>query len=317
LRFAYLQHTEEITGTYKILLKWWVYTTYTPIFSPVIFPLYTAALVSLTAVHAFKIYRRYCENVQGITSAVQSSLSKATIARTHSSDLTAMARQHESQMLTVLATARRDKINATKVRVTDFFDIRARAWSSISTVKKPIERIVEGTKEVVDSTKTVDETEKPEDVDGLAQYLVEQAKLAQENAEKVDEELEVAQTAVTLAQKAIEDDEKARKAAKEEFNSASTALKNLQRSLTRVEAELLTISGHVEDTKGLAEKAVIIATEGDMEKADKAKVSAADAAESAEKGKTTLAERAKEVRSVLVGFLQSVEIPDTQTFGTV
>lgn len=302
LRFGYLQYTDDLTRTYTILLKWWVYTTYTPLFYPIIFAAYTAVLICITVRNAFEIQQSYNKRLQEITHQVNGAVSEATVAKGHSSDLTNVAHQYEVQMLTVLATARRDALRAKKVRVTDFFDTRARAWSAVDTVKNPIEKIIERTNNLVDATMAYDETEKPDD--NVSKYLVDQANIALREAKAVDSKVDDARTAISLGRDAIEKDGIARTEANAEFVKSSTALTTLNAALAKVETGLLNISGHLEEAKRQAEKAVVTATEGEMDTADKAAEDAKKAAESATVEKTSLSSRMKEVRSALSDLLR-------------
>jgi len=304
LRFGYLQYTEDLTRTYTILLKWWVYTAYSPSFYPIIFTFYTIGLVCVTVHHSFKIYRSYRDRVQRITDQAAEAVSTATAAKAHGSDLADVARQYETQMLSVLAVARRDALHAAKVRVTDFFDTRARAWAAVDAIKKPIENVIDAASNVLDAAMAVDETDKPDDA--IGKYLVDQANVALKAAKNADSELADAQKAVSLSKYAIGDDEKARTAAGDDFRSAAAVVTALKPKLADVEKVLFKISEHVEKTKWLADKAVVTATEGEMNMAEAAARSAKEAAVMAAMEKNNLSLKLVEVRSELSGFLQKV-----------
>ncbi|KAF4956137.1 hypothetical protein FSARC_11667 [Fusarium sarcochroum] len=306
LRFCYLEHAQ----TYWLVINWWSLTAILPFFSPTLLPIFGFGLVSIsvgTWVHIYFVYR---EKVRTITESVAEAVARAKAAAEAARDYGVTARRYEEQMVNAAAAARRDAVLANTVRITDFFDCAARAWSALGEATAPAEDAIIKARRVIDAAIACEEAEKPDDKkkaenERLARYLRQSAESAHDRARETIALLRAAQASVRASENATRQDAVARRNAEYTAENASNAAKAVSETvagLQEPEREAAWASGAASRR---AEEAIAMATNGEMAEAQKSVEAAQAASMAAEESAKTVREGMDTAQRGLQGWLQS------------
>ncbi|KAK7432306.1 hypothetical protein QQZ08_001253 [Neonectria magnoliae] len=307
LRFCYLEHSQ----TYWLLLNWWALTVNFVFFSPTLLPFLGFGLVGVSLGTWVYIYSAYQEQLHTISGQVSQDSSRAKVSAAAARDYGTAARQYEEQMLSAAAAARRDAVLINTVRITDFFDCAARAWSSLGEVTGPAEDVIINTRRLVDAAIACEEAEKPDDKKGdnqterLARHLRQSAESAHDRAREAVALLRAAQANVRGSENATRQDAVARHNAEYSAEHAASVTKGLSEKLSGLpDAELAAAQGAEEVTR-LAEQARATAVNGEMESARELVEAAKSAADGVETSTQTVREGLDAVQKELQEWLQS------------
>ncbi|KAJ4264265.1 hypothetical protein NW762_005460 [Fusarium torreyae] len=306
LRFCYLEHAQ----TYWLVLNWWSLTAILPFFSPTLLPIFGIGLVSISVGTWVHVYFAYREKVRAITQSVGESVARAQAAAEASRDYGVIARRYEEQMANSAAAARRDAVLSNTVRITDFFDCAARAWSALGEATAPAEDAIIKARRVIDAATACEEAEKPDDKkkaenERLARYLRQSAESAHDRARETVALLRAAQASVRTSENATRQDAVARRNAEYTAENASNAAKAVSETVAGLqdpEREAAWASGAASRR---AEEAIAMATNGEMAEAQKCAEAARTASLAAEESAKTVREGMDAAQRGLQGWLQS------------
>ncbi|KAF4458486.1 hypothetical protein FALBO_14779 [Fusarium albosuccineum] len=308
LRFCYLEHAQ----TYWLLLNWWSLTAIFIFFSPTLLPFFGFGLVGVSIGTWIYIYYAYQEQLRTISDQVSQETSRAKVAATATRGYGSAARQYEEQMLTAAAAARRDAVLANTVRITDYFDCAARAWSALGEVTAPAEDVIVKARRVVDAAIACEEAEKPDDkkkgdnqTERLARYLRQSAETAHDRAREALALLRAAQSTVRGSENATRQDAVARRNAEYSAEHAAGIAKALSEKITGLpDAELAAAKG-AEEVARLAEQATAAAVSGEMKSAKELTEAAKTAADGVETSAQSVREGQDAAQKCLQQWLQS------------
>lgn len=286
LRFGYFEYSQHFTVVSEFIVNSWIYVAIALLFFPWLLPMAGFGLaVTLLAAWVY-VYREYRRQVQTVSNIVSVNVSRTQRTVTVIRGYLAAARGYELEILRGAASMRKIAMQANAIRVSDFFDVAAKAWASLDQVTQPVETANEKALALISAADDVEDADKPgeggygygdgdEDGDGdeggdlqmMAKYLSSSAREAKDRAKEMLESLKAAQNAIRASKNAIGYDERAR--ADAESNAAAAAASALSLG-TRV-ASLLTREFEMteggDEVSSLADQAVAAATDGRMTKA--------------------------------------------------
>jgi hypothetical protein len=306
LRFCYLEHTQ----TYWLVLNWWSLTAVLPFFSPSLLPIVIAGLISVTLGTWVHMYLSYREKVRTITWTVSENAARAKAAADEARDYGVMARKYEEQMIHVAAEARRDAVQANSVKISDFYDCAARAWSALGEATAPAEDAIIKARRVIDAAVACEDAEKPEDKkkaenERLTTYLRQSAENAHDRAREMVGLLRAAQASVRGSENAARQDAAARHSAEYTAEIASSTAKSLTDTVAGVQDAERRASWAGGAAARRAEEAVSMATNGEIEEAKKAVAASEAAYQVAEESAKVVREGMEVAQRVLQEWLQS------------
>ncbi|KAF5022166.1 hypothetical protein F66182_5753 [Fusarium sp. NRRL 66182] len=306
LRFCYLEHAQ----TYWLLVNWWSLTGVLPFFSLTLLPIFGFGLVSISVGTWVHIYYAYREQVRIITENARQQTSRAKIAAAAAHDYGVVARRYEQQMINAAAEARRDAVLSNTVRITDFFDCAAHAWSALGEATAPAEDAVVKARRVMDAALACEEAEKPDDKkkaenERLARYLRQSAESAHDRAREAVVLLRAAQASVRGSEYATKQDAVARRNAEYTAENAASTAKALSDTVAGLpDAERAAVEG-CDTASRRAEEATVLASNGEMGEAKKAVEAARAAADAVEGSMQAVREGLDTAQRGLQQWLQS------------
>ncbi|KAF4456345.1 hypothetical protein F53441_1504 [Fusarium austroafricanum] len=306
LRFCYLEHAQ----TYWLVVNWWSLTAVVPFFSPTLLPIFGFCLISVSIGTWVHIYFAYREKVRTIAWTVSENAARAKAAAEEARDFGAMARKYEEQMTTCAAEARRDAVSANSVKLTDFFDCAARAWSALGEATAPAEDAIIKARRMIDSAIICEESEKVDDKqkaenERLAMYLRQAAENAHEKARETVALLRAAQASVRGSENAARQDDVSRRQAEHMAENASNTAKSVSDTVAGIQDAERRAAWAGGAAARRAEEAVTMATNGEIEEAKKAVAASESAFQVAEESAKIVREGMEAAQRGLQEWLQS------------
>ncbi|KAF5717829.1 hypothetical protein FGLOB1_1937 [Fusarium globosum] len=292
IRFGYLEYSQHFTQAYNVLIDWFVVFAMLAIF----LPLPWLSFAFGTGVTAFcvmawvRLVLLYRTSLRAIASEVAMDAGRARAAKAAAYDEACSFSRYEDQVMQAAGSARRDAVLSNAVRVTDFFDCTARAWSALGQVRQPAQTAAEKADFLVGAAADVLDTDMPDGdeetgesrLDPQAQELQENADEALRRAKDVVTQLEVAQEAIDRSNAANAQDRKARASAETNAMAAIQVARNISSKAAGLLVAKTAAERYADEVSVLAGQALSAAQGGEMARArqiaDKAKTSA-DAAE--------------------------------------
>ncbi|KAM0430106.1 hypothetical protein ACHAPT_006112 [Fusarium lateritium] len=276
LRFGYFEYSKYILPIYQFLVGSWVYLAVFVFFSPWLLPFAGLGLATTLLAAWVYIFRQYRKQLQAISDDVSQKVSCTQRAVTALHEYMAAARGYEQEMLRGAGSMREIAVQANAVRVSDFFDVAAKAWASLEQVTAPVRAAEEKAQALISAAEDVEDVDKPgeddEEGDGgdlqlLAKYLSSSAQEAKDKASEVVVRLEVAQQAIRASKNAVEYDSLARADAESNASHAATAAQSLGTRVVDLFTREFEVTQGSDEVSGLAKQAVATATDGKMAKA--------------------------------------------------
>ncbi|KAJ4005496.1 hypothetical protein NW752_002328 [Fusarium irregulare] len=271
LRFCYLEHAE----TYWLVLNWWSLTAVLPFFSLSLLPITIFSLISVTIGTWVHVHTSYREKVRTITWNVAENAARAKAAAEEARDYGAAARKYEEQMIHIAAEARRDAIKANSIRISDFYDCAARVWAAVGQATAPAEDAIIKARRVIDAAVACEDATKPDDKkkeenERLATFLRQSAENAHDRAREMVALIRAAQASVRDSESASKQDAAARASAEITAETASSTSKSLSDTVAGVQDAERRAAWAGGAAARRAEEAVLMATNGEIEEAQKA-----------------------------------------------
>ncbi|OAA53607.1 hypothetical protein SPI_09314 [Niveomyces insectorum RCEF 264] len=253
-RFGYLHHADHLSRIFRWLLGWWGYAALVLVFLPVVLPSAGLGLAALSLAFCVHVYRA----------------TRPWHPWPRRRDAAAAGR-YEAQLAAAASTARRDALQALRVRPSDFFDSAAEAWAALGAVTQSAEDAAERAQNLLDAANEAAGSEKPDEEAGrtelLGQYLAESAQTTLEEAQGVVSKLRTAQEAISRSQNAAAEDQKARAAADQNAAAATQAVKRLAEVVKAWPGMAFSAATAAASTRAFADRALAAATEGEMAQA--------------------------------------------------
>ncbi|KAK7742424.1 hypothetical protein SLS62_010732 [Diatrype stigma] len=295
IRFAYLEYSEYFIKISKLLQDWWVYAAvflflYPGTFYPALLPVLSLSFIAIAVVTWVYVYHEYHKQLLIITGQVAADVSRATLASSTARDFAGAASRYEKELFDAATVARRDSLLASAVRITDFFDCATRAWAALGEITVAVQKVTSKVEAIVDAAENVEDIDKPDEKpdagddeegggegDGdedeeeeesrtqmLARALREEAEKTLSKVGEVVGQVEAAQASVRLSKAAKDQDAKARQAADANAIAAASAVEEVKGKAAESDNASCKAAAAAEHIKGLAEQAVIVATNGEM-----------------------------------------------------
>lgn len=256
------------------------------------------------------MYFSYREKVRTITWTVSENAARAKAAADEARDYGAMARKYEEQMISAAAEARRDAVQANSLRLSDFYDCAARAWSVLGEATAPAEDAIIKARRVIDAAVACEDAEKPDDKkkaenERLTTYLRQSAENAHDRAREMVALLRDAQASVRGSENASRQDAAARHSAEYTAEIACNTSKSLSDTVAGVQDAERRASWAGGAAARRAEEAVAMATNGEIEEAKKAVAASEAAFQVAEESAKVVREGMETAQRLLQEWLQS------------
>lgn len=294
IRFAYLEYSDYFAKIGTLLQEWWIYVAvflfwYPGTFYPALLPVLSLSFIAIGVVTWVYVYHEYHKQLLIITHQVTTDVSRATLASSTARDFAGAASRYEKELFDAAAVARRDALLATAVRITDFFDCATRAWAALGEITVAVQKVAGKAEAIVDAAENVEDIDKPDEKpdadDGeeggregegddfeeeesrtqiLARALREEAEKTLSKVGEVVGQVEAAQASVRLSKAAKDQDARARQVADANAIAAAAAVEEVKSKGAESGNASHKAASAAEHIKGLAEQAVIVATNGEM-----------------------------------------------------
>jgi hypothetical protein len=232
-------------------------------------------VVLLLAAWQYVLYK-YHKAGRDVTEKVKESCYHAKVAVERSREHTIAAFEYEKQALNMVDAARRDARLAQSVRITDFFDTDAVAWSSLERITDPVRIMTEKAKDVKEHAEDVveaefgaddDDDEGGDDGDGdrsVGNVLVESAVEAVAACGSVKQQMEHAQATITQSGDAKAQVAKVRDVKVQYAKSAEETLLELAKHIKDMSDDLSIAIKSFERVNWFADQAKALATQGEL-----------------------------------------------------
>ncbi|KAF7587829.1 hypothetical protein BBP40_006681 [Aspergillus hancockii] len=307
VRYGYINYSQHFAQVYHLLTNRWTLVVLFLAPSLYVLPFVSLGLVATCLAAWVHVYREYNEHLRQINDDVAEYLAEAAVATVSARAYTATAARYQTEMVSMVAAARRDALLVKTVKATDFFSCATEAWAALGTSTQPAETAREKATELVNVAVEAMQADKPVEEGGrsqaLARYLQQTSKDARDRATEVEERLKAAQEAMSTckeAQKLVED---ARMKAKSNATSIAAKAKQLFQILAVIPEGLSAVELGAETTKRFATQAVDAATKGDITAAQMAANTAKTEANKATAATEKLRGAMKSAYDALLGWI--------------
>jgi hypothetical protein len=308
LRFGYLEHAEYFVQLYGFVVDWWAHAVLFVVFAPTVLPFVGLGIIAMSAAAWVFVYRQYHEELRKITDQVTADVSRATVEAASASTYASTADRYEQQLLAAAALARRDWLQATSVKITDFFDSAATAWSALGEVTQPAEDTTKKSADVLDAVSDLEATDMPDGRSGrtasLIRYLKEMAELSLRKSQDAEAQLRAAQEAVRASKEAKQQEATARNHAHSNAVNASTAAKEIADKIVGLPKKVTAAAKGAENVKIQAEQAIYAATQGEIAEAKRLATATKSSADGVELSVTAVRDTTNAAHTILLDWIK-------------
>ncbi|KAK6527220.1 hypothetical protein TWF281_010409 [Arthrobotrys megalospora] len=319
LRFGYVRYSPYLHQLYKLLVNWWLYASIVMISSPIALPIIDLCLIAAT-IAWIKVYHEYHARLRDIIKKATEIISEVALVEQSGRELAVEARRYQDKVHEVAISAREYAIRAQSVKFTEFLDRIVDARAALGLVTDLTDRMVENAEETLEA---IGEIQVPQDTKEAQEGIQNVESEGEEETEReqaviqelqdaaavalamAKEKLNKAKEIIERSQGAYKQRKTARVQAESNAKKSAAAAVKLEEVISKVDTSVFRMAQATDSVRAIADQAIIVATDGNMEPAEtlihEAKVAALGAVAAKELVESAL----KDAKSQFFQFLQN------------